>query len=148
MACKEETTVVDGMEVYCRQMAAQDSLTMKFRLVKTLGPALAELPGLLSDEKSEADEDVEKLEVIGKIIDSLFASSSPSEITRLIMDVINTANIDGSKMNDSLFDQKFSGDIKTAYKVFAFVVRVNYADFFGAKLVQGLADKAKESGLT
>lgn len=144
MACKDETATIDGMEVYCIQWPAETALEMKFRLVEMFGPSLGEIGRIIGDEENE--EEIDVASVIGGIVDKMFSHSSPKKIVRLIMDVVNSANIDGTRMNDAAFNDKFSGNLKASYRVFFFVLKVNYSDFFEGSLAKGVLGKIQEKG--
>ena len=152
MACKEETTTIDGKEVYCRQMSASQALLFKLKLVKYFGPAFSEVISLVSDPKSKstrgekgADTDIDMDRVVanmGHVLNTVFSHAEPEEIMNFIREGVCTAIIDGTRMNNSKFEEVFSGELKTIWKVFFFVLKVNYKDVFDVeRMMESLKKK-------
>lgn len=126
---------------------AVEGLRLKAYLVKLFGPALAELTGLskgLDSEISELSVVIEKLTFV------LDEDTFIALIKRLFANVVVnwTDKNDGQKKAiaftpdfDSAMNIVFQGELFSIYPVIAFVLEVNYPDFFQQSLLSLLARK-------
>lgn len=136
MSCRTETKEISGREYSVRQWSATRSMLMKMKLLESIGPALA----VFADSNSAGSIDY------SKAISNIFSGSSPEKTVDLIKECIllNVA-CDDKKITDSKFEELFGGDdLLNVYKVFAFVLQVNYGGFFKGQLAEGLLAKVKE----
>jgi len=137
VACKTETTEIDGLNVVVTQWPVERALLMKMRFGRIVGPALAPLA---QAAKGSGKTDLESL--ITEAIGAVFASSTatPEEITGFIKDCFTKGgvHINGESLNNATYTTLFSGDgMGTMYKVLAFIVKTNYGD-----LMPGQREKA------
>jgi len=145
MATKEDTKEINGHSYYVRQLPPTKALPLKFELGRIFGKAL---PSLLSGKGK--DEDIQA-EAFGTAIQSIFNAADPEQLTALIKRVVETATRDGKRIMDGgseetiSFDNAFIDDYQAMYKVFYFVLVVNFGNFikgFGLNL-----DKLKETAV-
>jgi hypothetical protein len=143
MSCKTENTTIGEHEYSVTQWPADKALTMKFRLGKTLGPFFGKIATGVKKEKGEFD--IDKA-VLSDAISQIFKDSTPEDLTKLLKDSIVGSAIDGTKITETTFNQYFSGDsLGDVYKVFFFVIKVNYSgNFIPALAVETLVAKAKK----
>lgn len=140
MAVQEGKTSFNGRQYYVVQMPATQALKIQLQLTKIMGAAIGELiPHLRKDSKSDSGE---RLGSMGAAISALFKHASEEEVLELIQKVVLTAKIDGKRI-DSV-DEAFQGEyLADVYKVFFWVLGVNFASFFGAGGVDGMWSKFK-----
>ena len=138
MGCKTENTTFGENEYSVTQWPAEKSILMKMKLMRVLGPALVELAQI-----NDAN-DSEQFSIIAKAINSMFATNQPEEVTALLKQCVVGVGLNGKILTDSQFDPHFSGDnLLECYKVFTFVIRVNYSDLFPGQLANNLLAKMK-----
>lgn len=138
MACKTETKQIGEREYSVTQWPVDKSILMKFKLVKALGPSLAKLA-------SASKEDSDDMSNLSESLSSLFENSSPEELVSLMKECLLGVAIEGKRLTDSSFNEVFEpDDIMEIYKVFIFVIQVNYANFLKGQLVENLLVKVKE----
>lgn len=127
MACREEKKEINGHDYYSVQWSATKALKMKFRLIKVLGRAFASLVSLLSASETE------KGDIISDAVGSLFEHSTPDELFALLKEIVQAASRDGRRITDATFDEVYSDNLKEFYQAVAFVLKLNYSDFFAEK---------------
>jgi hypothetical protein len=132
MACREETTVLNGAEYYCRQWPAEKAILTKFKMAKMFGPAIASLiPALESED----------LGCISDAVQKLFEAAEPQKLLDFMQDVVFTSTRDGQRLDKKGFNDIYSDNLMEFYQAFFFVLKVNYASFFGGKLGQTFLKK-------
>lgn len=145
MACRTETKTIGDHDYSVTQWPATRSVVTKLSLIKVLGPALAKVAGLIntkSNKKSEEELDSEKASALSEGLQLLFANGSPEAITQLIKKSIVGISCDGSLITESSFETIFSGDdLLDVYKVFIFILQVNYASLMKGQLAESLLAK-------
>lgn len=135
----EECKEINGRQYYVVQMAPTKAIVLQLRLTKILGGAIGALAPALS-AKSGLDGTGRSAAMAGAI-GALFANATEEEVFSLIREVVSTAKVDGQRIEmDKHFQGEFLGDV---YKVFFWVLGVNFASFFGAGGLNGLLDKFK-----
>lgn len=141
MACNTEETVINDISYICTQYPASTGMIYKFKLTKILGPAIAEILPLLSSKEKD------QTKLISGLINKLFENSEPEDIVKIVIDMLTSGHVrrDSKRIDKSLFEQVFSGDdMMEAYKVFAFVLKTNYAGFFKGQKGKELLAKAEK----
>jgi len=133
MSCKEETRAIGEHNVYCRQWSAEKAIVTKFKIAKIFGASFASLATALTSKNAESE--------VGNAISTLFDKNDPKQIYKFIRTIVESATIDSERITDKNFDELFRDDLGLFYKIFGFVLEVNYSDFFGGKL--GKSIKAK-----
>ena len=133
MACKTETKQIGDHEYSVTQWPAEKSMLMKFRIVKAFGASLATLIGTASQTFSEDDKDTDQGEAkaLSEGLSILFQSNSPEELVTLMKNSVVGVACDGKRITETSFNELFSGDsLLEVYKVFIFVLQVNYINLF------------------
>lgn len=111
--------MIDGNCYTVTQLPARRALKIKARLIKTFGCVFAKLlsQGQNPDSLSDAIQ--------------IFSSSVDENIFEaIITELLSTARKNGIELNASTIDLEFAGDLAAIYKVVAFVIEVNYENFF------------------
>lgn len=145
MACKTETLQIGNHEYTVTQWPAQKAILTKLKLVKTFGAALSILAGDSSDKKSK-NKNKEEAEALSKGLSVLFDHSSPEDLLKLMTDCVIGIMCDDKRITITSFDEIFSGeDLMDVYKVFLFVLRVNYGNLMKGQLAESFLAKMKEN---
>lgn len=152
MSCKTETQVIqeiddDGNEIAveysCTQYPALTGALYKIKIIEMFGASLAKIVPAMQSK------DLQQVDALGDGLNTLFKSSSPEKIINLISEMITTGSVsrNGTKIiGKSKIDEFYSGDnLGALYRVFIFVVKVNYAGFFKGKKAQAILAKAEAS---
>lgn len=135
MACRTESKNIGEHEFSVTQWPAEKAMLMKLRLIKTFGGAIA---GLASESDGELGDKLDDC------IASMFKSSTPEEIVDLIKTSVIGVACDGKRITPSSFEELFSGDdLMDMYKVFGFVVQVNFKHLMQGQQMSALLAKAK-----
>jgi len=111
------TRMIDGCNYSVTQLPARRALKLKAKLFKTFGTALAPVMDL------SAKSLVVAIESFSKTIDE-------NQFENLILELLMTARKDGIELTPAIIDLEFAGDMAGIYKVCAFVLEVNYENFF------------------
>lgn len=136
MVCKTETKEINDIEYSVTQWPVEKSLLMKFRLVKAFGPSITELMNY-----KEGDTEAEATS-LAKAISLVFDSATPEELLSLIKSCVVGVARDGKRITETSFTEHFSGDeMMDVYKVFMFVMKVNYGNLFKGQLAENLLAK-------
>ena len=147
MACKTETKQIGDHEYSVTQWPADKSMLMKFRLVKAFGASLATLMGN-SPQSTKGKKVTEQDEALAlsKGLSVLFQSNSPEELVVIMKSCVVGVACDGRRITDSSFNELFSGDeLLEVYKVFVFVLQVNYSNLFKGQLADRFLAKMNQS---
>lgn len=148
MACKTETKQIGDHEYSVTQWPAEKSMLMKFRIVKAFGASLATLIGTASQTFSEDDKDTDQGEAkaLSEGLSILFQSNSPEELVTLMKNSVVGVACDGKRITETSFNELFSGDsLLEVYKVFIFVLQVNYINLFKGQLADRFLARMKET---
>ena len=130
MACKTETEIISDIEYSVTQWPAEKAMLMKFKLLKIVGPALA---AMIGDDGDEGFKEI-------------FSSATPEELVSLMKDVIIGTSREGVRMTSNSINEYFSGDnLFDVYRVFAFILNVNYSNFLKGQSVERFLAKLKEN---
>ena len=133
MACKTEWTYVGEREFSATQWNAEKSLLMKFKLLNIFGASLASMVTGSNDADS-----------LSKGLESLFDNSSPEKILEIIKEAIMGVAVDGKRMTATSFNEVFDTEnLMDVYKVFIFVLKVNYGNFLKGRLGGELLNKVE-----
>jgi hypothetical protein len=136
MPCKTETKNIEGHDYSVTQWPAHTAMINKFKLIKMFGPAFLKFAPLMGST-IDTDSD-EAMRAMSSSLNLLFENGSPEEIASLIESCIIGASRDGLRIDSSGYMQHFSGDgLSSIYKVFMFVVQVNYSDLMPGSLLKG-----------
>ncbi len=116
---------IDGDEYSVTQFPARRGLSLKIRLVKILGPALAEAAsGLdLKDGGNLQDTELDSgflAKAVSKLVEGLDSSTGD-----LILEMLSQTRKNGHELTEAVFDLEFAGNYMTLYKLLAFVIQAN-----------------------
>lgn len=143
MACKTETKQIGDNEFSATQWPAEKALLMKFKLMKVFGASISSLLDSV-DLKSSSVEDSKLGDSLSSAITAMFANSSPEEASALIKECIVGVAAGDTRITATSFNEIFSGDsLMDMYKVFFFVLQVNYGNLFKGQKVGDLLAKIK-----
>lgn len=122
------------------QFPARHGFVLKARLAKLIGPAVAELFAALKGGSAESvmSADVD-MSMIGGAIHKLLDGIDGEDALDLVLKLLSMTRLDGKEISEQVFDMEFAGRFSELYKVLAFVVEVNYGDFFGSNGIGRLA---------
>lgn len=147
MACKTESKQIGDHEYSVTQWPADKSMLMKFRLAKAFGASLATLmgnsPQATKDKKvTEQDEAL----ALSEGLSTLFQTNSPEELVALMKNCVIGTACDGKRITETSFNELFSGDeLLEVYKVFVFVLQVNYSNLFKGQLADRFLAKMNQN---
>lgn len=136
MACKSENLTIGDNEYSVTQWSAEKAMLMKFKLIKMFGASLALLVN--TEDSGEID--------FSNVVSNLFSTAEPADIVAMIKNCVVGSFCNDKRISESSFTEIFSGDkLPEMYKVLAFVLKVNYADFFKGSVGEGFMSKVKAS---
>tara|TARA_R110000744_G_scaffold20470_1_gene53734 strand:- start:7028 stop:7474 length:447 start_codon:yes stop_codon:yes gene_type:complete len=145
MACKTETKNIGDHEYSVTQWSATEAILMKFKLAKTFGASLATLMGTaMEGSKDKKTNDQNEAQALSDGLSVLFQNSSPEDLVTLLKKCVIGTACDGKRITESSFNELFGGDeLLEVYKVFVFVLQVNYSNLFKGQLVENFLTKLK-----
>jgi len=130
MSAEIASVEIDGQTWEASPYSATKGLKILTRLTKAIGPALGSalggaggVEGLLNSGTGS--------DAIGKALDILSRSLDEDDTVTLIKDILTGVIVDGKPLIP-IFDTTFQGRYSTLFKVVGFVLKTNYADFFGS----------------
>ncbi len=110
--------MIEGDCYTVTQLPARRALRLKARLIKVFGPIFSKI---IMEGKGAN---------LADAIQTFSHSIDENTFETLITELLCTARKNGIELNQSTIDIEFAGDIAGIYKVAAFVIEVNYANFF------------------
>ena len=120
---KEKT--IDEHNVMVTQFPGRRALLFKTRLIKLIGPSVAQM---FTGKSLDANVD---FSVISKALDKLAENLKEDEYVKFVLDLLQCTRLDGKEISESVFDNEFAGNLLLMYKVLWFTLEVNYGSFFG-----------------
>jgi hypothetical protein len=121
---KEKT--IDGRNVMVVQFPGRRALFFKTRLLKLIGPAIAQMFTGKNPLETEVD-----FSVVSKALDKLSERLNEDEFVKFVLDLLQCTRLDGKEISGAVFDEEFAGNLLLMYKVLWFTLEVNYGSFFG-----------------
>ena len=144
MACRTESKQIGDHEYSVTQWPADKSIITKFKLVKAFGLSLKSLAPLMKDSSKDKASETDELTAISEGLNSLFQTNSPEELVVLMKNCVMGTACDGRRITETSFNELFSGDdLLEVYKVFVFVLQVNYSNLFKGQLADRFLTKVK-----
>jgi len=135
MACLDETKEINGRTYYVVQMPPTEAIKVQLQLTKIFGDSFGELGSSMNGDFAG------QAQALGAAMSLLFKNSDEDEILALVKKVVSTAKVDGKKI---VIDSDFTGEyLQDIYKVFFWVLGVNFSSFFGESGLNGFLDKFK-----
>lgn len=137
MTVKDENKTINGRQYYVVQMPPSEALVLQLKLTRILGGAIGALaPALSSNAKVDG---AGRSAAMAGAMGALFANATEQEVFGLMRDVVTTAKVEGERIQ---LDKHFQGEyLSDVYKVFFWVLGVNFASFFGEGGLDGLLAK-------
>lgn len=129
---KRETRAIDGLDFTVVQHGARRSLRLDARIMRQLGPGLADM---LTGARVSRDDLAAMVRGLVPLFGNLTdddADALVSEILAFTSVVVDGCNLEMSK--PAHFEQAFSGRRMTLWKAVGFALEVNYRDFFDAAM--------------
>ena len=146
MSCKTETKVIGDNEFSVTQWPADKAILMKMKLGKTFGASIGKIAAMALESTKNKVSDSEQAKALSEGISILFDSNSPEEIMNLIKSSVIGVACDGTKITETTFNQIFSGDdLMDVYKVFMFVIKVNYGNLLKGQKAESLLARVQGS---
>lgn len=146
MACSTETKQIGDHEFSVTQWPADKAILMKMKLAKTFGASIGKIASMALQSTKGKTSDAEEAEALSEGISMLFQSNTPEEIMQLIKGCVIGVAMDGTKITETTFNQIFSGDnLMDVYKVFIFVVKVNYGNLLKGQKAEALLAKVADT---
>lgn len=140
MSCKTETKQIGEREISVTQWPVEKSMLIKLKLMKTFGPSLAKLLSISNEKSSDVS-----LDVFSEGISLLFEHNSPEDLLAIIKLCLIGVAVNGRRLTETSINEQFSPeDMMDMYRIFLFVIQVNYQNFFKGQLVEGFLAKLKE----
>lgn len=126
MAIQTREKEIEGAVYTVTQLTARRALRLKAKLIKMLGPVVAQI-FITASEKSA---DIEKKDNIVKAIELLGGNLDEISFENIIVELLQGVRKDGVELQPAIIDLEFAGDLVTLYKVIWFVLEANYGSFF------------------
>ena len=146
MGCNTETKQIGDHEFSVTQWPADKAILMKMKLGKTFGASIGKIAAMALESSKKQVSDAKQAEALSEGIAILFESNSPEEIMNLIKSSVIGVAYDGTKITETTFNQIFSGDdLMDVYKVFMFVIKVNYGNLLKGQKAEALLAKVQGS---
>lgn len=147
---ESRTKEINGKEYQCAPFMAVEGLRLKAYLVRLIGPALAELAGGANGLDAEVSGEMLS-KTLMRLTEALDENVFVGLIKRLLQNVICTWTDKAGKKHSIAFASNFEaamnavfqGELFSIYPLLAFVLEVNYPDFF-AKVAPGIGGKIRQ----
>lgn len=117
---------IDGIAYVCSQFPATKGLKMLHRVGRFISGPLSALAGDLKPGQKVSALDM-STESLGKAIEAFFDSCDENTFENTVKDLLTSTTREGRPIN---FDIDFAGQLGHLMKVLAFVLEVNFKDFF------------------
>ena len=141
-----KTKTINGHSYTVTPFPGRHAIRLEHRLKRSLLPGLAALMGAakLKDKKASLlDAEIDGA-ACAKAVEQLCGDlGNPEEFLALVEELVSMTRRDGKELTGAVIDLEFQGNLAELYKVMAFVVEVNFGDFFGAAGIGGLGDLVK-----
>lgn len=116
--------IIDDFNVTVTEMPAMRALRLQTKLFKIIGSPLAELLKIKQD-----DEDSEN-NCFSRAVAILCQNLNENEFENLVIELCLCVRVNGIEMKKPYIDIAFTAKLNTLFKILAYVIEVNYADFF------------------
>jgi hypothetical protein len=138
MGCKTETKEIGNNTYTVIQWPAEKSMLIKFKLINVFGESFGKIIAnakAVTKEEGSAEDKTKGFEQLCAVISDVFAKHSPENVLKLMKEVVFAATVvnetypNGIKFTKSVFEELYQDNLLEFYKVFAFVLQVNYSHF-------------------
>ncbi len=134
---KEVNKTINGREFWAMQWPATKAYTLKFKLVKHLGPAFKKITESKAEEGADAPTFI-------SAISEVFLTSEPEEITQLIKEMLEGCGVDGNKITQQNFDTVFyPDDMFTVYAMVGELINLNFLKGQGSAILEKVTAQLK-----
>lgn len=137
-----KTKTIDGHEIMVVQFPGRRALQFKTRLIKLLGPAIAQM--FTNKDALESVKGMD-LSILSAAIEKLSLQLDEVEFVKFVLDLLQCTRLDGKEITESVFDNEFAGDLSLMYKILWFTLEVNYGSFFGESGIGKILSKVPQS---
>lgn len=128
---------INGHDYQVTQFGAMAGIRLAVRIVKTLGPSLAQLGNVKGGLAALMESDTSELN-IGLMVEQLLANLDGEGTPKLILDMFGQTQRDRVQMDERGFNDAYAANYMEMAQAIMFIVEVNFGDFFGV-LEQGKA---------
>lgn len=116
--------VISGSNYAVTQLPARRALRLQAKLVKLLGPAVSTI-FVATGDLDNADQS------IPKAITALATQLDDKTFDQLVLDLLQgQVRKNGKEITEQVLDLEFAGKLNELFLVLAFVLEVNFGDFF------------------
>ncbi len=152
---KPVTRIIDGHSVEVTPFPARPALLYKYKLLQLLGGPLIDLikgpiAGLLKRVKPGTAVSREQLAgfldldlKLDGLTSHIFDTLDPEKSTELIFDMCACVRFDNHEMTETFINATFASSLSKLYRIFFFVLEVNYKDFLELLGITGKAIPVK-----
>lgn len=127
MAIETQEKEINGDRYTVTQLPARRAIRLKAKLIKILGPVIAQIFVTVTDAKSS--EASQKTNMV-KAVELLGANLNEVDFENTIVEILQGVRKNGIELVPAIIDLEFAGEIDVLYQVVWFVLEVNYASFF------------------
>lgn len=118
--------VIDNVKYTTTQFPATKGIKMMHRLGKFISNPIAKLAGMVKPGSKALDSEV-SAEVLGQAVQAFFESCDEATLELTVKELLTSTTRDGRPI---VFDSDFCGQMGHLFKVLAFILEVNFKDFF------------------
>jgi len=118
--------IIDNVKYTTTQFPATKGIKMMHRLGKFISNPIAKLAGMVKPGSKALDSEV-SAEVLGAAVQAFFDSCDEGTFELTVKELLTSTTRDGKPI---VFDVDFCGQMGHLMKVLAFVLEVNFKDFF------------------
>lgn len=129
-----EEKVIGDRTYSITKLPAMKAHALSAKLIRMIGPPLAALLGS-SNGASLGGMDVS---VLGPAASMLFAQLTEVEFEKLTKELLATCMLNGQPLLGGAFDLTMQGRVDEIYTLMLFSIEVNFGNFFGGRLGEGL----------
>ena len=111
----------------CTQLPARRALRLKAKLIKILGPVIAQLYVAITEKSGKGDD---MRTNITKAIEMLAVNLNEIDFENTVVELLQGVRKNGVELIPAIIDLEFAGDMGTLYQVLWFVIDTNFSSFF------------------
>lgn len=133
MAIQTLEKEINGAIYSCTQLPARRALKLKAKLIKLLGPMVAQI---FSGGAQEGNAN------IVKAVEALALNLDETVYESLVVEILQGVRKNGMELQPAIIDLEFAGDFGTLYSVLWFALETNFSSFFS---LLGIGNQSPES---
>lgn len=139
MTIETKTKEINNETYSVTQLPARRALRLQAKLIKLFGPAAAEIFVAAGTNLSTADHS------LPKAISLLTNELDDKTFDSLVIEMLQGSRKNGEEITEKSIDLMFAGKLNDLFLLLAFVVEVNYGDFFQeGGILKGLLQAKEE----